>query len=70
MDECDWDGETRGQSAPHLGPVPLLRRPEKHIFFQREQLLDLFGILGLAGRLGLRDEGSETSRGKMIQGIR
>ena len=64
------DGETRGQSAPHLGPVPLLRRPEKRIFFQREQLLDLFGILGLAGRLGLRDEGSETSRRKITQGIR
>ena len=70
MIERDWDGEKRGQNVPDLGPVPFLRRLDKRLLILREQLLALLCILGLAGRLGLRDTCSGTSRGQTIQGVR
>jgi len=64
------DGETRGQNAPNLGRAPFLRRVDQRLLILREQLLAPLCILGLAGRLGLRDGGSGTSREQMIQGVR
>ena len=64
------DGEKRGHNAPDLARVPLFCCFDQRLRMLREQLLALLCILGLAGRLGLRDVGSRTSRGQMIQGVR
>jgi len=46
-----------GQNARNLGHVPLPRSREKRSFICLEQLLALLCILGLAGRVRLKDAG-------------
>ena len=72
MVERGLDGGTRGQNASDLGRVlfPVICPMEQRLLIPREQLLALLCILGLAGRLELRNAGSGTSRGQMIQGVR
>ena len=47
---------------PNLGHVPFRRRVDKRILFVLEQLLALLCILGLAERLGLKDEQGSCMR--------
>ena len=57
------DGETRGQNVPDHGCGPVFRCVDQRPLILKEQLPALLCVLGLAGRLGLRDAGSRTSRG-------
>ena len=52
-----WDAEPRRQHAPNLVEIPCVHRVEKRLCISLEQLLALLCILGLAGRLRLKDAG-------------